>query len=513
MLQDQCLREQTKKSKVVSDGASTTTQANKVTITPQRRQSNDQQRGESIPQLESHQPPFIRRETQMETQSNQVVECENSWGGLIQHHASPLISHAEGYFRRESRPLTQMNLVGGEYNQDQMSSQPGMIRSPQTDSGPHRQPSAFASRPSMSHRPLPSRAIAHVATAQSTPHAGATRVATITPADDVNPRANYPSPNTTGYQRSSDSNFGKRDAPSPWVDNQRKQQRTQQRAFASRKDNPFAFFQHDPNDAESFLEGLSQTNGQSNGGIIPEEELRKISVGIKRHGRFARLQSTRPSRPSERRRRQGVGSNKRVSNQDVLRMKATEASTYAMGSMSRQTPSHSAFATPPPYRGRSPVMNSDPSGYSQVGAIPYNMPASPEVPMYHNVQGHQTLLYYNGAPDQRFVDPMTNNGYHIQHQQYDDTMHDNEANQFVQQLSYPGERSAPIAGAGWSFGTTPYQPSQPGFVSQDLTQGEILQMDNTYDWSNEYYSTEQLYCGPPTRPMPDDGAFGPPDFC
>lgn len=46
-----------------------------------------------------------------------------------------------------------------------------------------------------------------------------------------------------------------------WQHSRRKQQKNQQRAFVSRNDNPFSLFQHDPNDAESFLDGISRREG------------------------------------------------------------------------------------------------------------------------------------------------------------------------------------------------------------------------------------------------------------
>jgi len=60
---------------------------------------------------------------------------------------------------------------------------------------------------------------------------------------------------------------------SKWRKNKFIQQKSQQRAFVSKKDNPFSAFKHDPNDVEARLSHLSKQNET---GIIPLEGLREL---------------------------------------------------------------------------------------------------------------------------------------------------------------------------------------------------------------------------------------------
>jgi hypothetical protein len=109
-----------------------------------------------------------------------------------------------------------------------------------------------------------------------------------------------------------------------WQTDRKKQQRTQQRAFASKSDNPFSSFQHDPNDAESFLDALSQVDHHP---IIPPGELRMVDEIVHARGGLHE-----PSRffGSTRRRRQASGTGHILSNHDMLRMKAEEANAYSI---------------------------------------------------------------------------------------------------------------------------------------------------------------------------------------
>jgi hypothetical protein len=348
-------------------------------------------------------------------------------------------------------------------------------------------------------------------TTQRTPYVGDPKAATITPAEEIAFRDNcYRSPNNGDSQQPSVPTFGKRDASNTWTTSQRKQQRTQQRAFTSRRDNPFAFFQHDPNDAESFLEGLSQSNTQPNNGIIPEEELRKFSDGTKRRGRFARPQPTRSNKPIERRRRQGTGSSKRVSNQDVLRMKAMEASSYSVGFVPSQASPYSTFATPPPNQDRSVGMDSGPSRYSPVRAAPYSGPAATESAVHQHFHSQHPMSQYDGVPVEPLVNPMPNNIIEM-NQYYDDVIDRRQQPPFTQQPWYPPGPRAQNAGEDWNFSGASYHPPQPGFVSQELSQ-DLFQMDDAHDWSSDYYPSDQPYFESRARPMPEDRAFGPQDL-
>jgi hypothetical protein len=120
----------------------------------------------------------------------------------------------------------------------------------------------------------------------------------------------------------------KRDHTGSWNQTKIKQQRSQQRAFASKKDNPFAHFQHDPNDAESFLEGLStQSSVQSS--IIPQAKLQELHRN--NHSSVRPSYRSQPrrtfNRPPDRNRR-NFGGLPQLSNQELLRMKAAESQAH-----------------------------------------------------------------------------------------------------------------------------------------------------------------------------------------
>ena len=125
------------------------------------------------------------------------------------------------------------------------------------------------------------------------------------------------------YNEHESSGIRKREqAPGAWQTDKKRQQRTQQRAFASKRDNPFSSFQHDPNDAESLLDCLSQADHHP---IIPPVELRRFNEIA-----HARCGHHEPSRfcSNARRRRQVPGPGQIPSNYDILRMKGEEANAY-----------------------------------------------------------------------------------------------------------------------------------------------------------------------------------------
>ena len=96
----------------------------------------------------------------------------------------------------------------------------------------------------------------------------------------------------------------------PWKRAKVEQQRSQQRAFKRKKDNPFRMFRHDPNDSESQLDKLanvrSSTSPQSS--IIPPEGIRQLQNESERMTRsyndrgavlpsYRGLEGRRPLRP------------------------------------------------------------------------------------------------------------------------------------------------------------------------------------------------------------------------
>eukprot|EP00934_Nitzschia_sp_Nitz4_P004692 Nitzschia sp. Nitz4//scaffold69_size99277//83618//88411//NITZ4_004647-RA/size99277-augustus-gene-0.30-mRNA-1//-1//CDS//3329556757//4682//frame0 len=133
----------------------------------------------------------------------------------------------------------------------------------------------------------------------------------------VTPATSGTSTNQAVVQCASDPQLRKRAASHEWCNSWRKQQRQQQRAFTSKKDNPFSLFQHDPNDAESFLEDLSSKSRSPSQSVIP--------VNLPKHRK-----PPGPMWANTRRRRLPRFENQyRVSDQELLRRKADEANSIA----------------------------------------------------------------------------------------------------------------------------------------------------------------------------------------
>jgi hypothetical protein len=139
-----------------------------------------------------------------------------------------------------------------------------------------------------------------------------------------------------------------------WNDTKRKHQRVQQRAFTQKSDNPFSTFQHDPNDAENFLE-INSAKQSVERSIIPSKELdalRRRSETERRH-----ISSQNNSNYSSRniRGRRSSKFEQEPSTRQLLQMKAEEHQSYAfMGGPARNrqagpgfTPTHDRHYLPP----------------------------------------------------------------------------------------------------------------------------------------------------------------------
>lgn len=70
--------------------------------------------------------------------------------------------------------------------------------------------------------------------------------------------------------------FHRTGSQTAWKREKLQQHRTQQRAFVSKKDNPFSDFRCDPNDAENALDNLSSMPFPSSNQIIPAEGLKAL---------------------------------------------------------------------------------------------------------------------------------------------------------------------------------------------------------------------------------------------
>jgi len=193
----------------------------------------------------------------------------------------------------------------------------------------------------------------------------------------------------------------KRDqAPAAWQSDKKKQHKSQERAFASRSDNPFSSFQHDPNDAESFLDGLAKVNCHP---IIPPEELRRIDTSAHARGNLWG-QSSRLF--TDRRRRQMSANSQFLSNHNILRMKAEEAQAYTKAFAPNQTPYHHV---PPSAR---PFQSQDNHGLHGGNAyypmLRRQMETDCDMPtQYQDPMSQPHLHYWSNAPIQ-YDDPSLN---------------------------------------------------------------------------------------------------------
>jgi hypothetical protein len=125
-----------------------------------------------------------------------------------------------------------------------------------------------------------------------------------------------------------------------WNHEKKEHQRSQKRAFASLKDNPFSRFKHDPNDSETQLELLSSRSPKApDDSIIPRESLQMLDAAYREtQSSFARgvpLQDNTHRRGAPRR---SFGSRSLPAGRDLLSLKAEEASMYC--STVRATPGH-----------------------------------------------------------------------------------------------------------------------------------------------------------------------------
>ena len=126
----------------------------------------------------------------------------------------------------------------------------------------------------------------------------------------------------------------KRESGVPWSVVKRDQSKRQKRAFSTNGDNPFAVYNHDPNDAESRLDSLSSSvSPRATESVIPSDQLRGLDAAyrnIEKHnvrrgsldGPISRRFSRRPA---------GARAQPSVS---VLAQKAEEHNQYARASRS-----------------------------------------------------------------------------------------------------------------------------------------------------------------------------------
>jgi hypothetical protein len=119
-----------------------------------------------------------------------------------------------------------------------------------------------------------------------------------------------------------------------WRQQKKQHVQSQRSAFVRKKDNPFANYKHDPNDAESRLEQLSSQKNS----IIPTEELTVLDREYRNQPSFAAptqqaSSDYRSQRPTGRR---NYGNN--LTGRDLLAQKSRECMSYSAGPPHRVAP-------------------------------------------------------------------------------------------------------------------------------------------------------------------------------
>jgi hypothetical protein len=129
-----------------------------------------------------------------------------------------------------------------------------------------------------------------------------------------------------------------------WRLQKREQRSLQQSAFTKKKENPFAKFQYDPNDAENNLDAITNENSSrsANGGsILPAEAFK--SVRQRRTNLFQKRPTRMRSKRGNARARQSTTTNAQsMPSHMVLRMKAEEEMRYMRGQPLAQYPVESS---------------------------------------------------------------------------------------------------------------------------------------------------------------------------
>jgi hypothetical protein len=316
------------------------------------------------------------------------------------------------------------------------------------------------------------------------------------------------------------------DQPAPpshgpsWKQAKREQQRSQQRAFTQKRDNPFSLYKHDPNDAESYLDGLSSRNTELSpqSSVIPTEGLqalarayqvpRQPSGGIPFH--------QQRSAAGQRGRRQVPEG--RLSERDLLAQKAAEQNEYAIipssqASRATMTP----FATQDLYSDQSPAFDR-PGRVNQLYGSQMTQSNTAMMPMHRGVPRY-TDEWAGGVDDRSCAYPVATlpgRDYEEPSAFYDGTsnyQHSGDNNQqqgdFQQQYYPRGGASAPQSFNPYERAPYPqqqqqYQQSRANVTEyhnfEEATMGYQGPEDTRYATSNaafnglnrgEAYGTEQ----------------------
>jgi hypothetical protein len=126
-------------------------------------------------------------------------------------------------------------------------------------------------------------------------------------------------PSTHVDEHSTPSTVRPRNLEAVWKQSQRKQHRTQKRAFTEKKMNPFNSFSHDPNDSEKMLEQLAHQQTS----IIPTPLLAKMKQSSVTNSGARHFSNSQRRTKTARNRRHAT-----QNHQEVLREKAVEQQFY-----------------------------------------------------------------------------------------------------------------------------------------------------------------------------------------
>lgn len=200
-----------------------------------------------------------------------------------------------------------------------------------------------------------------------------------------------PPPNRSFQQKRDAQQLPSSESRSSWKKAKVQQERSQRRAFVRKKDNPFALYSHDPNNAESALEELAlQTDEAAQTSIIPPEILRQPAPSQFQRNSFQRRQ---------------MGQGKRRARQSTARQSNVESSQLATG-MYHDHPDncHTGEMSPPAgyYTQRSHCQTSEvPPIYCQNSIMQPNQIHATSSLIQQQFDGHRT--------------PSIARGYHTHH--------------------------------------------------------------------------------------------------
>ena len=195
-----------------------------------------------------------------------------------------------------------------------------------------------------------------------------------------------------------------------WHQSRRKQQKFQQRAFTQRQNNPFTAFRHDPNNAETFLDGLSTDTSS----VIPCEEQRRLQHNS---ANTLKPRMAVTNHFHQRSRGRHRGRNIQESEIEILRTKKEELNARA--AISSQHLVSSSRAPRPPHQLQSDRyiqyetsdrFNRRSQVYADMGGGTWGMSRSPEL--------YQNLGAYHVSTSPAVGPPPTQTAYFDQMQQY-----------------------------------------------------------------------------------------------